>query len=311
MGLFLALQSPCCAGFVSPIFSRPPRPLTSSVTERGRTQRSSTADDFSSFGGGGGEDINLMNSLRTRIEAQTNQLPLIFRDTLLPRQVHKMTIKQGLMLDLIRDRFKQESPYFGMMGLRQTGGGMTRGVEVELMGYDWNQFKTGITVRLKARRLLELDDKDGAYETNQGWMQSKVRYIDTSKEEGDMMNLAVAMSQAREFTDPNESMNESKSLVDQWLELARTKETSAGQIDQLLNDLGPMPSWNQPSECAFWVGALINPTPALGLAYDIRQPLLMADSAEDRTQIVLDALWNSIQRMDPRPRFEHYGLRRQ
>jgi len=109
---------------------------------------------------------------------------------------------------------------------------------------------------------------------------------------------------AREFTDPNFSMAESQSLVDMWLSLARQRERSPGQIDGILQDLGPMPSWKSPSECALWVGALINPIPALGVALEIRPKLLLAKTAEDRTQIALDGIWNSIQHMQGHDRFQ-------
>ena len=36
--------------------------------------------------------------------------------------------------------------------------------------------------------------------------------------------------------------------LDMWIEeLAQRKERSPGQIDQLLQDLGPIPSWEEPS----------------------------------------------------------------
>jgi hypothetical protein len=251
------------------------------------------------------DDDPFMKSLQTRIH-KANQIPLIFRDTLLPRQLLQMTIKHGVVLDLVKSRIQEESPYFGLVGIRQQGGAyMTRGVEVQLIDYEINEWKTGVRLRLKAGRRFEIDEE--LIESEDGWTESQVRFLDSSEQEAaesDMMNKAVAMQQAKEFMDPNNSMNEAKSLVDMWLELARTKERYDGQIDQLLQELGDIPEWNEPSECAFWVGALINPTPALGLAVDIRQELLMADTAQERTQIALDALWNSIQRMDPSPRFK-------
>jgi hypothetical protein len=92
-------------------------------------------------------------------------------------------------------------------------------------------------------------------------------------------------------------LNENKSLKDTWIGLAREKEWTPGQIDQLLKDLGPIPSWEEPTKCALRIGALINPTPAMGVALEIWSKLLMAKSAEERTQVALNGIWNSIQYM--------------
>jgi hypothetical protein len=88
------------------------------------------------------------------------------------------------------------------------------------------------------------------------------------------------------------------SLVDRWIQLARERERQPGQIDQLLQDLGSIPPVEEPSERAFWVGALINPIPAMGVAMEIRPALLTAKTAEERTQVALDGIRRSIKHMD-------------
>lgn len=145
----------------------------------------------------------------------------------------------------------------------------------------------------------------------QGWIpDAKVQYLDFQRLEAaepDTFNVALAMQQAQEFTDTNNSMKESKNLVEMWLDLARgvNERQHEKQLDMLLEELGEMPSWEEPSECAYWVAALINPTPSMDLAVDIRMGLLTSHTALERTQLVLNALWNSIQRMDASttPRF--------
>ena len=42
----------------------------------------------------------------------------------------------------------------------------------------------------------------------------------------------------------------------------------------------------------------------MGVALEIRPQLLLAETAEERTQIALDAIWNSIQHMQGSDRFE-------
>lgn len=249
-------------------------------------------------------DDDFMKSLNNRID-QANKLPLVFRDPLLPRQVLKITVKSDLFLDLVRTRLEEESPFFGMLGIEQNGDLMKTGVEVKVVEFAFNEEQTGVRLELKAGRRFEI--VGDLEKVEQGWSQADVKFLSSAEEEAaqdDVMSKAVAMQQAMEFSDPNNSMNESKSLVDMWLDLARTNENFPGQIDQLLQDLGDMPPWEEPSECAFWVGALINPTQSLGLAFEMRPKLLAAKTAQERTQIVLDAIWNSIQRMDPSPRFK-------
>jgi hypothetical protein len=88
------------------------------------------------------------------------------------------------------------------------------------------------------------------------------------------------------------------SLVDRWVELARENERQVGQIDKLLDDLGSIPPPERPSERSFWIGALINPLPAMGVALEIRPALLSARTAEERVEISLDGIFRSIKHMD-------------
>jgi hypothetical protein len=87
-------------------------------------------------------------------------------------------------------------------------------------------------------------------------------------------------------------------MVDRWIELARENERHPNQISNLLEQLGPIPPEEDPSERAFWIGALINPLPALGVAMEVRPKLLMAKDAEERVDLALEGIWGSIKHMD-------------
>lgn len=87
-------------------------------------------------------------------------------------------------------------------------------------------------------------------------------------------------------------------LIQIWIALARLNEKREGQIDLLLGDIGEEPSSNQPSEKAFYVGALINPLPEMEVAKHIRPALIMAETAEKRIQIAHRGLVESIKHMD-------------
>jgi hypothetical protein len=112
------------------------------------------------------------------------------------------------------------------------------------------------------------------------------------------LSLARAISKSRQFTQPNVNIPNNLSIIDRWIELARENERHPYQIDKLLNQLGAVPPEDQPSERAFWIGALINPLPALGVALEIRPSLLMAKSAEERVDVALGGIWGSIKHMD-------------
>lgn len=252
-----------------------------------------------------GETSFSMAALQKRMDQVTQSdsiLPLVVLDSMLPRQVLKINVNNDLLMRLVKTRLEEETPFFGMLGMARNERGepihLTTGVQVDIVGKP-QVTDGGLNLELRAgkRFRIEPNTVDNA---EGGWTQAKVVFLDSSNEEAaesDMDSMTRAMQKAKELSDPNVAMKENKSLKDMWIELARQKERQKGQIDQLLKDLGPMPSWEEPSECAFWIGALINPIPAVGVALEIRPRLLLADTAEERAQIALDGIWNSIQYM--------------
>ena len=131
-----------------------------------------------------------------------------------------------------------------------------------------------------------------------------MRFLDSEKQEedevhgDDRLSVARAISKAQEFTSPNMRMPENLSLVDRWIQLATENEREPGQISRLLEQLGEIPPPEEPSERALWIGALINPIPAMGVALEVRPQLLLAKTAEERVQVALDAIHKSIKHMD-------------
>ena len=141
---------------------------------------------------------------------------------------------------------------------------------------------------------LQFVVKGQVNKTDGGWTESQVEYLDSDTEEElqqkeserqegqDPLSLAKAISKSRQFTQPNANIPNNLSIVDRWIELARQNERHPNQIDKLLGQLGKIPPEHKPSERAFWIGALINPLPALGVAMEVRPSLLMAKTAEER-----------------------------
>jgi hypothetical protein len=91
-------------------------------------------------------------------------------------------------------------------------------------------------------------------------------------------------------------------LVDEWKRLVVDggHERRKGQIDLILGHLGPMPAAREPARRAVWVAALINPIPALGVAYEIRPALLMSRDTTGMLKIATDGIATSIERLRPK-----------
>jgi len=271
-------------------------------------EEASSSDDF-------------MASLRTRIgevSDRESKLPIVVLDTMLPRQVLRIEAKEEAFIDLVRHLLEDENPCFGMIGMAQTDTGQTyplkAGVEVQITGKP-ELVDTGLRVELVANRRMVIEGEIG---TNpKGWTEARVKFLDFAQEEQDeetnvptassgsssnsnydRFSLARAMAKSREFSSPNVNMKDNLSLVDRWVQLARENERRPGQIDKLLKDLGDIPPSEEPSDRSFWVGALINPLPGMGVAMEIRPALLVAQTAEERVEIALNGILTSIKHMD-------------
>lgn len=85
-------------------------------------------------------------------------------------------------------------------------------------------------------------------------------------------------------------------LVSRWQELivSTGRERFPGQLEGILSDLGPMPSATDADDLAFWVAALVNPLPALGVAMEIRPAVLSSATVSQRLMVVLQGIRGSI-----------------
>jgi Lon protease-like protein len=307
-GLLLFLMSAAVVPFASsfapsslpirPKASGPMRPFQSSSSGDGTA--TSNNDEF-------------MASLLTRVRQvndRETKLPLVVLDSMLPRQVLKISVRNPLFVDLVRTRIKQETPWFGMLGLARVATGesvlMKSGVQVDIVGKP-AVVDGGLQLELRGSRRFRIV---GEVETSSaGWTEGRVEFqIDGDGTSSASLNgigeiltpsdasTEIELAKARTKAQPLES------LVKQWIQLARTKQRHPGQIDQLLIDLGPMPdSQDQPTNVAFWVGALINPIPAMGVALEIRPALLTATTAEERIDIALIGIQRSIRHIQGEP----------
>jgi Lon protease-like protein len=267
---------------------------SSSIHQR-RTQYSAPkrrAVKLVSLASSSGDDDDFMASLRSRMD-QVNEakLPLVVLDAMLPRQVLKINVNDPIFMDLVKNRVQEETPFFGMLGMARLKSGeqvhLRDGVVVVIIGKP-KVTKDGLQIQMRAGKRFRIGAVEDA---PQGWTQASVEYIEDDEDEEeaasnelDRVSLARAMVKARKLDD----------LVEEWLSLASTRERAPGQMDAILADLGEMPELTQPTSRAFWVGALVNPIPAMGVALEIRPALLTAKTAEDRIDVALEGIQRSI-----------------
>mmetsp|Transcript_11282 Transcript_11282/g.24431 ORF Transcript_11282/g.24431 Transcript_11282/m.24431 type:complete len:368 (+) Transcript_11282:158-1261(+) len=329
--------------------SRPLCAPPSSVRTPGRLHSEANSDsnefdDFADFSStqltssddAANDDESFLSSLQSRVQEvqdQSNKLPLMILDTLLPRQILQIQIQHETLKSLMKHRVAQETPTLGMLGMAKLSTGQTvplkTGVEVQIVqmekavdeppagtstygdaGEAWD-----ISLRAGRRFVIEGDVE----KTEEGWTEAQVKFLDSRAEEenevaqfskpsmedpsglsttGDRLSVARAISKSKQFTEPNMNMKNSVSLIDRWIELAKENERHPGQIEALLSQLGDIPPEHEPTERALWVGALINPLPSMGVAMEIRPALLVSKRAEERVQVALDGIMKSIRHMD-------------
>lgn len=224
-----------------------------------------------------------MQLLSKRIAAISSQqsnaveLPILVLDAMLPRQRLCISMDDDAGLRMLNDALERHDGELGVHGMDpSTGGVLPVGTQVKIVEH------SGRNICIVGQRRYDLVARptlhdDTYYTCEISWCE---------RDEGSASDVAAA--------------RELEALVDQWLELVRKGgfEREPNQMDEVLKDLGPRPSPEDPDEFAFWVAALVNPLPALGVAFEIRPFVLKAESAEERLQIVRRGLETSIGHLD-------------
>jgi len=140
-------------------------------------------------------------------------------------------------------------------------------------------------VKIVGRRSFKVDER---WSTD-GYVMARVNYIDLSLPPS--VALEETLSAAVTL----------RSKISEWEALVRSGgwERHSGQLNTILEQLGPIPADSTPDDLALWVGALINPLPGLGVAPEIRPHLLAADSSNVRVMIAVSAITSSIRYLQP------------
>jgi hypothetical protein len=197
------------------------------------------------------------------------KLPLVVLDSMLPRQVWKLQVNNPLFTKLVRSRWADETPFFGMLGtahLARSGErvNLQTGVQVDIVGKPVVDAQ-GLQLELRAGSAFTLAGEiDTAAE---GWTEGRVEFLDLQDDSTALDRPSLARAELKAAALP--------SLAAEWIALARTRERQEGQIDTLLQDLGEIPTGV--SDQAFWIGALVNPLPAMG-KLSFQPPFLAAPS---------------------------------
>ena len=121
-------------------------------------------------------------------------------------------------------------------------------------------------------------------------------------------NDAAKIAKEQMQTPPNPNTNAGKCfkmaedlepLVDEWYGLVRLGEWERipGQLELIKSHIGEMPPRHEPARRATWVASLINPIPALGVAYEIRPALLMARDTLTMLTVATEGIRLSIERL--------------
>ncbi|KAL1507038.1 hypothetical protein AB1Y20_007900 [Prymnesium parvum] len=230
-----------------------------------------------------------MAALQARIEQlKASQVQLLDLDAMVPRQ--KLVLEAPEALVEMIHREQQAGGTIGMVG-RQRRQLFSHGVEVlpEMLGETADGH---MQLALRAGRRFEVEELGEEADSRWVGRSARVRWVEEATGGKAPSEAARVLSAALE------------PLVREWVELVRStgRERVEGQIDGVLDDLGPMPE--EPNARALWVAGLINPLPALGVALEIRPAALMASSTEERLAVVEMGLRDSIRRLySPRPPF--------
>jgi Lon protease-like protein len=244
-------------------------------------------------------------------------LPIFYLDSMLPRQRIQLNIFESRYRLMVR-RCLEGSRHFGMVGIvrrRDRINSMQHGVEVEIVENEL-QPDGCMHIAVVARRRFKM----ATTWVQDDYTMAHVHWMLVSNEaRRDSLGAAAAAARGLERTGEREAAAEEAQdntlqvlqtalelapLVEEWKHLVVTGgwERFPGQLNRCLSELGPMPAATDRAgavERALWVGALINPLPALGVAPEIRPALLESNDALLTVKIAAEGVRQSLLYLTP------------
>lgn len=222
--------------------------------------------------------------------SSTDTLPIFVLDAILPRQQMALNVFEPRYV-LMVERCLQSSRRFGMIGVQNASHRGHRpivaeyGTEVEItdLHRDGGRFQMMVTGR-RPFKIVDHTSQDGYMVANVEWLKLDQNQTDRRQYERNVVHVSLLHDD-----------------LEQWTSLVRTGgwERRPGHLDNILEQLGPAPRPYQPDDMAFWIAALINPLPGLGLAPEIRGMVLAAESTAARITILSEALLESTNYITP------------
>lgn len=246
-----------------------------------RIDRLQKSQDMSDLGS------NDMATLQKRMaalgERQVGVLNITVSDSI-PLPAQRITLKVPWSVDF------RVGDTVGVVGIwpPESGQLLPLGTEMEIVGLSGSAYnRMGVQLELMGIRRFQLDGELQMQEG--GSTQARVEFISDSPL-GDADEVTPATLMKSSALGP---------LVEEWTQLVRNGhfEKFAGQVSNILSQLGPMPPAMEPARRAIWVAALVNPTPSDGLsvAYEVRPAMLMAHNNAEMVSLATYALTTSIE----------------
>lgn len=180
---------------------------------------------------------------------------------------------------MVRRVLEGGSRCFGMAGAAH----VSHGVEVRILNAA-EQWDGRYHVEVVGERAFKI--LSSAY-APEGFLEAEVEYIDFEAGGEDTESAA-------------EAATDILALVEKWEAGVRNGgwQRQPNHLAMVREQLGPMPSSEQPGALAAWVVALINPLPALGVAPEMRPALLAAESPMARIRVARAGLLTSIAHLE-------------
>ena len=227
-------------------------------------------------------DMPELNARIDRYKGDAVRL-LVLKAPLVPRQKLPLVVPMSFLLNVER-------------GSRMVACGRHRSIHthgVEVFARNITPREDGrLDVVLTTGPVCEVTELGVAEDLASPWLgrDARVRWLETLDDDvaSLMSSRAIARSEALE------------PLLAEWTDKVRRsgRERFEGQINRVLEELGPMPVPHEVSNRCLWAAALINPQPPIGLANEVRPTVLMAANAEERLDAVELSIVDSIGRLE-------------
>jgi hypothetical protein len=231
------------------------------------------------------------------LKSRQLELPIVVLDATLPNQQLAISTSDQAFREMIEycgvraveeagDEQFDDTRHgkFGIVGVdRQTGNAFPFGVEAIILKA--SVASETCSVELKGGRRFTVDETQE--EAPAGAVQPRKVTLAPDLDDEDE---AAAVTAAQRLP----------ALVDEWEKLVVDggHERQPDHLGLVRKHLGPMPPPERPSDLALWVGAYVNPLPALGVALEIRPLLLRASTAKERVDAAVAGIASSIAHLD-------------